>query len=455
MMKTILIVDDEPGTRRSLKIILEDDYQVLTANDARQALKILKINPVNLIFLDIFMGEMNGMELLKILRNKYPHIKVVMVTAAKSLKTASEALDSGVADYIVKPFAVEEIRLVAKRVLKLHKLTGELELLRAESRSAYNGNGIVGESPVLKRILKQITRIAPTKTPVLISGETGTGKELIARTIHSQSQREKRPFIAVHCASLPESLLESELFGYEPGAFTGAEKQKPGFFELADGGTLFLDEIGEMSLATQVKILRVLQESEFSRVGGTKTIKVDVRLISATNKDLKKQIRKKTFREDLYYRLNVVSLDIPPLRERKEDIAILTEYYFNKYKTEMNLPVKRISPQALKIMEEYSWLGNIREMKNVLERVLVLHGKEKVIMPFHLPPDLSDIAPHSFYRNTDDIFKNSSLEESVAEFERKLIEKALQKAGGVQTQAAEILKVSRRVLRYRMEKLNI
>ncbi|HDL63850.1 MAG TPA: sigma-54-dependent Fis family transcriptional regulator, partial [Proteobacteria bacterium] len=313
---------------------------------------------------------------------------------------------------------------------------------------------IVGNSFALKRILDQIEYIKNTKTSVLITGDTGTGKELIARDIHLRSIRNGGPFIPVHCASLPESLMESELFGHEKGAFTGAYRMKQGCFELADEGSIFLDEIAELSLLTQSKLLRVLQEGEFIRVGGTEKIRVDVRVITATNQNLKEMLGRKKFREDLYYRINVVHFHLPPLRERSEDIPYLIDHFFLSIKKELNLPVEEINPEAITIMQKYLWPGNIRELKNVLERVLVLHGFEKDILPSHLPLELLE-SPSFISLRRNDMNEEYSLQESVNNFERELIETALERTEGNQTQAARLLNTTRRILRYRVEKLKL
>lgn len=452
MLNNLLIVDDELGTRRSLEEIFKNSYRVFSVENGRQALEVLGKENVDLVILDIFMDDMSGMNLLPVLQREHPHTGVIMVTGSRSLKTAGEALRSGADDYIVKPFSVEEMREVVDRVIKYRQG-------RRRGRNLTNGNDydygeIVGKAPALNKILNQIKQIKNTRSPVLITGDTGTGKELIARAIHFRGSRAAFPFVPVHGAALPETLLESELFGHEKGAFTGAFRQKKGCFELADGGSIFLDEIAELSTPTQSKLLRVLQDGEFTRVGGTEKIKVDVRVITATNRDLKEMLSRKEFREDLYYRINVIHFHLPPLRERSDDIPHLVDYYFQNIKSELNLPVERISPEVVSIMKKYHWPGNIRELKNILERVMVLYGGKKVIQPDHLPPELLESDPAI----SGGIGKSPgeySLQEAVNNYERELIVSALERAGGNQSEAARILNTTRRILRYRVEKLNL
>ncbi len=453
-MKSILIVDDELSTRQSLKMIFKEDYRIFSADSAKQALEIIKVQSINLVILDVFMDEMDGMSLLRLLHRDYPHMRIIMVTGARSLKTAGEALQAGADDYIVKPFSVEEMRMVVDQVIKSPAAINKARLLSGGGGWDCDYKEIVGNSFALKRILDQIEYIKNTKTSVLITGDTGTGKELIARDIHLRSIRNGGPFIPVHCASLPESLMESELFGHEKGAFTGAYRMKQGCFELADEGSIFLDEIAELSLLTQSKLLRVLQEGEFIRVGGTEKIRVDVRVITATNQNLKEMLGRKKFREDLYYRINVVHFHLPPLRERSEDIPYLIDHFFLSIKKELNLPVEEINPEAITIMQKYLWPGNIRELKNVLERVLVLHGFEKDILPSHLPLELLE-SPSFISLRRNDMNEEYSLQESVNNFERELIETALERTEGNQTQAARLLNTTRRILRYRVEKLKL
>ncbi|MCF6158606.1 MAG: sigma-54-dependent Fis family transcriptional regulator [wastewater metagenome] len=456
-MKTILVVDDEISILESFRMILKDNYRVLTANNGAKALEILHGESINLVILDIIMPGMSGLDVLKEMNKVVPDIDVIVVTAVKAVKTAIEAMKLGASDYVIKPFDVEEIRLIIDKTLQSRALSQEVAYLRSEIHKDFEFSNIIGQSPAMKQIFDTVVRVAKGNSPVLIRGESGTGKELIARAIHFQGLRKTKPFVAVSCPNLHDTLLESELFGHEKGAFTNATDRKAGRFELANGGTIFLDEISEMSLPNQAKLLRVLQEYEFVRVGGTKTISIDVRLIAATNVDLKSAIAKGIFREDLFYRINVVPIDLPPLRERKDDIAFLIDHYFQKYKDELHAKAKRIHPSTMKLLEDYCWPGNIRELKNVVERVLTLYGDNESILCEHLPLEIrrndNDIPFHLI--NPGDLLGTESLDTVVSRIEKALIEKALIKANGRQTKAAQFLKTTRRILRYKMDKLGI
>ncbi len=457
-MKTILVVDDEPGILESFRMILKDDYNVLTVTDGAKALEILRNETVNLVILDIMLPGMSGLEVLGEIRKIENDVEVIMVTAIKALKTAIDAMKLGASDYIIKPFDVEEIKFVIDKTLRSGEIAHEVAYLRSELNKDFEFNNIVGQSPPMRRIFDTIVKVAKGDSPVLITGESGTGKELIARAIHLQSPRRNKPFVAVSCPNLPDNLLESELFGYEKGAFTNATDRKTGRFELANGGTVFLDEISEMSMSNQAKLLRVLQEYEFVRVGGTKTISIDVRLIASTNVDLKTAIAKGTFREDLFYRINVVPLNVPALRNRREDIPILVNHYFQKFKLELHPKTRRIQPATMRLFEDYDWPGNIRELKNVVERILTLHGDDDAILDEHLPAEIKNgravpVAHHS--GNLAELVDAASFDEIVSRIEKDLIEKALKRADGIQTRAAQILKTTRRILRYKMDKLGL
>ncbi len=457
-MRTILVVDDELSILESFRMILKEKYRVLAALDGVKALEILRNECVNLVILDIMLPGMSGLEVLSEIRKIDNDVEVIMVTAVKAVKTAIEAMKLGAADYIIKPFDVEEIKFVIDKTLRSGELAHEVAYLRAELNKNFEFNNIVGQSPAMRQIFDTIIRVARGDSPVLITGESGTGKELIVRAIHLQSPRKNRPFVAVSCPNLPDNLLESELFGHEKGSFTNATDKKIGRFELANGGTIFLDEISEMSLSNQAKLLRVLQEYEFVRVGGTKTISIDVRLIASTNTDLKTAISKGTFREDLFYRINVVPLDVPALRNRKEDIPFLINHYFQKFKEELRSKTRKIQPSVMELFENYDWPGNIRELKNVIERILTLYGDCDAILEAHLPVEIKSGDTHHTSYNSNgllELLDAESLDEIVSRIEKELIEKALQKANGVQTRAAQILKTTRRVLRYKMDKLGI
>ncbi len=372
--KSLLIVDDEPNIRRVLEAVFtKDGYQVRTADNGRKALDVVATDPnLNVVICDLIMPDMNGVEVLKAVRELNPGLSVVMITAHGTIKTAVDAMKLGAFDYITKPFDMDEIKLVVKNALERSRLMGENVELKQELKGRYKFDNIVGQSGKMQEVYKIIERVAGSNATVLIRGESGTGKELVARAIHYNSPRAQKQFVAVSCAALPETLLESELFGHEKGSFTGATGQKIGRFELAHQGTLFLDEIPEVSPAVQVKLLRALQEREFERVGGTKTVKVDVRLIAATNRDLEQLVADGVFRADLYYRLQVIQVFLPSLRERREDIPPLAEHFIQKFNKENAKEVKFLSPEALELVMKYDWPGNIRELENAIERCVVL-----------------------------------------------------------------------------------
>lgn len=370
MAESILIVDDEVSILNSLSPILEDEgYQVMVAKSGEEALRIIASEPPDLMLLDIWMPEMDGLETLKRARAQMPRLQVMMMSGHGSIETAVKAIKLGAYDYIEKPLSLENVTLRVRHALDQRRLEEENQSLRTKFERRYE---LVGNSPAMQRLRQLIATAAPTNGRVLISGENGTGKELVARAIHFQSPRRDRPFVAVNCAAIPENLIESELLGHERGAFTGATMQKRGQFEQADGGTLFLDEIGDMSLNTQAKVLRVLQEQQFTRVGGTKLIKVDVRVIAASNKNLAQEIEKGNFRDDLFYRLNVLPIDVPPLRERREDIPLLVRHFMQMHAEEQGLKVKEVAPETMEAFKLYDWPGNIRELRNLIERLMIL-----------------------------------------------------------------------------------
>lgn len=450
-MKHILIVDDELGTRESLRQVFARDYRVSLAGDAASALQCLGREPVDLVLLDIMMPDRDGLSLLRDILEGFPHVAVVMVSAATSVRPVVEAIRAGAYDYITKPFDVDDVRRMAERAIEQGALRRRVEVLQNELSREYPIQDIVGRAPVFTRALSEARKAAETGSTVLISGESGTGKELVARLIHALSSRRDEPFVAVHCVSLPESLMESELFGHEKGAFTSADRRRLGRFDLAGSGTIFFDEVGEMPLTTQVKLLRVLQEREYMRVGGTQTIHTNARVIAATARDLRAEVQAHRFRDDLFYRLNVVPIRLPPLRERRDDVPLLLEHFLREFRVALNATTVRFGPAAMKLLAHYSWPGNVRELRNLVERVLVLHGRQEEIQPEHLPDEIrggSGVLPLAGDNG-------QSLEEAVNAFERQLVMKALAAAGGVQTRAAELLGTTRRILRYRMEKLKI
>ncbi|MEP7150361.1 MAG: sigma-54 dependent transcriptional regulator [Nitrospira sp.] len=370
MSASILIVDDEVSILNSLSSILEDEgYEVNVAKSGVEALKLCTVNPPELMMLDIWMPEMDGLETLRRLRELVPNTQVMMMSGHGSIETAVKAIKLGAYDYIEKPLSLENVTLRVKHALDQHRLEQENRTLRTKVERKFE---LVGRAPVMQQLKQIIETAGPTNSRVLIGGENGTGKELVARAIHQHSPRVDRPFVAVNCAAIPETLIESELFGHERGSFSGATAMKRGQFEQADSGTLFLDEIADMSLSTQAKVLRALQEQQFTRVGGTKLIKVDVRVLAASNKDLLKEIDKGTFREDLFYRLNVVPIVVPPLRDRREDIPLLVKHFLHVHAEEQGLKIKQVSPEAMDVFMQYEWPGNIRELRNLIERLMIM-----------------------------------------------------------------------------------
>jgi DNA-binding NtrC family response regulator len=438
----ILVADDEPGIRDSFEALLKKEYDLQFAQDGEEVLAALRRTDVNLILLDIRMPGMNGIDVLRRIREANDTTDVIVVTAVKSLKTAVEAIKLGAFDYVTKPFDIHEILALIKRVMEKQALEKEVLYLRAEVAHGRRFESVVGSHPRMLEIYDLVARVAENIATVLLTGESGTGKEVLARTIHQQSPRAQRPFVAVNCAAIPAELLESELFGHERGAFTGAIQTRVGKFELASGGTLFLDEIGGLRLDLQTKILRALQEREIERVGGARTIKIDVRVIAASNRDLKKAVEAGSFRDDLYYRLNVVPIHLPPLRQRKDDIPLLVEHFLEKYNREFNRKVKGFSAGATAALYEYDWPGNIRELENVIERAVAL-AKGEVITLRELPLDIS-IRETEFL---DEVQRDRiTLRDARNHFEGQYILRVLEKVQGNQTEAARLLGLHRNTL---------
>jgi two-component system, NtrC family, response regulator AtoC len=458
--KQVLIVDDEPNLRKILAAQLaRDGYEVMTAEDGVQGLAALRENHIDLMVTDLKMPNLDGMALLREALAEDPDLPVVMITAHGTVDTAVEALKLGAFDYLTKPFDKDEVRQIVAKALRTREL-GDSETKDSGGPNTFARFGIVGNSDGLGELYQVLERVADTPTTVLITGESGTGKELVARALHEHSSRKGKPFIKVNCAAIPKELIESELFGYERGAFTGAVSSKPGRFELASGGTLFLDEIGEIPVEMQVKLLRALQESEFERVGGIKTLRVDVRLVAATNRDLKKLIAQGIFREDLYYRLNVVPIRLPALRERAADIPLLVEHFLGKFNTRLKKNVTGTEPEALRFMVSYPWPGNIRELENMVERaVLFCDGPN--LRPADLPGELRG-APAIPVRDVGDdasVPLESGLKEHVkiamSKLERELVSRALSQTNGNVTHAARLLKISRKGLQLKMKELGL
>lgn len=450
-MKHILVVDDERGTRESLKAVFSDRYILSEAENAAEGLQKLSEERVDLLLLDVIMPETDGLTLLKEARSLYPGLPVIMISGTTSARPVVEAMRVGAQDFVTKPFDVEELRHIVERAIENTTLHRKLESLESEVAREFPVGEIVGESASFMRALEDARKAAETDATILVRGESGTGKELVARLVHNLSGRRDEPFVAVHCAALSEQLMESELFGHEKGAFTGADRQKPGRFDLAGSGTIFFDEVSEMALSTQVKLLRVLQEREFMRVGGTKIIRTDARIVAATAKDLRTQAEAGEFRDDLYYRLSVVPLVLPPLRERPGDISLLARHFLGCFGSNLDARTGEFSAEAMEALESYAWPGNVRELRNIVERMLVLHGSETQVLPQFLPEEFH--GGRGVRGGGRD--EEGTLEQKVNRYEQELIADALEKSGGVQTRAAEALGTTRRILKYRMEKLGI
>jgi two-component system NtrC family response regulator len=448
-MSTVLVVDDEKNYLIVLEDLLEDEgYSVLTASSGTEALEIIKSKPVDTVLTDIKMPGISGVELLDTVTEIDPDLPVILMTAFAEVDQAVSAMKMGALDHIQKPFDNKEIRSAVARGVEKRSLIKNIRHLETELGSLW-GN-IIGKSKALEGVFSVMKRAADTPTTVLVTGESGTGKELVARGLHAASSRNKAPFVSINCAAVPENLLESELFGYERGAFTGAANMRQGKFEFADGGTLFLDEIGEMSLGLQVKLLRILQEQEFQRVGGNRDIKVDVRVIAATNKDLKEEVDARRFRDDLYFRLNVVMIEIPPLRERRDDIPLLTAHFLEKFRRKLGREIFAVEPDAMSALYGYSWPGNVRELENVIERALVL-CKGTTVTAKDLPPEIRE-SPEIEEGLDNLISWERSLPETLEAIEERMIRQALKKADKVQAQAAKMLGISRSNLQYKMKK---
>ncbi len=449
----VMVVDDEAGVRQSLQLVFNKTYRVLEAPSADEAIQKITDEKPDVVLLDIMMPGADGLAVLKQIKSIHPDCQVIMLTGLNTARTAFAAKGTGAFDYVTKPFDVEELRLRVEHALEKVQLSRELERLKEEVGRKYGIDHIIGRSKQIIDIFKAVSMVAAKKSTVLVTGESGTGKELIARAIHYNSDRRSKPFVVVNCAALPDTLIESELFGYERGAFTNASQKKIGRFELAHGGTLFLDEIGELNLSTQAKFLRAIEQETFSRLGGTEEIKVDVRVIAASNRELEQLAKTGEFRPDLFYRLNVVSLFLPPLRERREDIALLLDHFLRIKSQEHSISMKSLSPEVVDFFAAYPWPGNVRELENLLERLTILTPHETIALR-DLPTGMRSTDQTATLK--EDVLTGSRpLSDAVDEFERELIVKALQRTGFNQTKAASLLGTSRRILKYRIEKLNI
>jgi two-component system response regulator AtoC len=444
----LLVVDDDPVTVDLLKEVLsKEGYEVSTALSGEEAIAYGMDKLFDIIITDVRMGEKDGMEVLRFFKKSAPETTVIMITAFGSIETAIEAIREGAYDYISKPFKLEEIKFTIQRALEQRRLVQENKFYRMELLDKYQFKNVIGRTSLMFQVYKTIAKVADTKSTVLICGERGTGKELIARSIHYNSQRNHRPFIPVDCASLVETLIESELFGHVRGAFTGASSGKRGLLEEAEGGTLFLDEVGNLNLSMQSKLLRFLQEREIKRVGGTESIKVDVRVIAATNQPLEPLVKSGKFREDLFDRLNVVSITLPPLRERKDDIPLLTNHFLQKFSEENHKNISHISPEALEIIFHYSWPGNVRELEHTIERAIIL-SRHPMILPEDLPKKMADEI-----KDPEILSPGKPL--SLRELEKRYVLKVLQETGGNKKKASEILGIDRTTLYRILEKENL
>ena len=446
-LPVVLVVDDEQGVLEAFKAILSDKFKVLTADSGKEALNKVKEESVSLVFLDIKMSDMTGIQVLSKIKEYDKDILVIMATAVNDIKTVVKAIQLGAFNYVTKPFDAEEIMVVARKAIEHKKLRKEIIYSRFQQEKAGIGS-IIGKSRKMKDVYKMIERVSGNDATTLITGESGTGKELAAHAIHYSSSRQNKPFIALNCASIPENLLESELFGYEKGAFTDAAAQKLGILELADEGTLFLDEISDLRLDMQAKLLRVLEEKEIKRVGGIKIIKIDVRIISATNIDLRQAVREGKFRQDLYYRLNIIPIRLPALRERKEDIPLLAEHFLRKYNQALKKEIDGFSGEALRYLMNYNWPGNVRELKNIIERLAVLKD-EGIINPKDL---LFDTLVKSDLKG---FLAEGTLKQACNDFERQYIKAVLEEVSGNQSEASKALGIHRNALFNKMKKLGL
>ena len=455
----ILVIDDERSMLELLEIILtKEGYQVTCADSGKQATSLIQKGSYDLLLCDIKLGDVSGIEVLKRAKEKNPDSVVIMISAYSSAENAVEAMNEGAYDYVPKPFDNEELKHTVKSALDMRTLDQEEKAINVDRDETLHFGKIVGSSPRMLHIFDMIRQVAGTKTNILITGESGTGKELIAKAIHEQSDREEKPFVVINCGSIPETLMESEFFGHKKGAFTGASDNKKGLFEVADQGTVFLDEIGELSTSFQVKLLRAVQEKVFKRVGDTQDISVDIRFISATNKDLNKEIIGGRFREDLFYRLNVIEIKIPPLRERKGDLKPLAQYFLDKYSKEMGKKITKITSYAIELLKKYDFPGNIRELENLLERSVALTSTN-ILLPDSLELSIykkrwiEGVKDRRF--DLDEVAHGVSVDTILAEIERAYLEKALDLTQGNKHAAAKLLGITFRSIRYRLDKLNL
>lgn len=457
MKARVLVVDDEESIREFLEIMLKKEgYEVTCVEDGQQALDLLKKKSVDMVISDLQMPNVTGIELLKQVKDQYPDMLFMMITAFGTTETAVEAMKLGAYDYITKPFKIDEVRINIANALRSQNLEVENRTLKKELKQEYSFQNLVGNSETMHRIYELIRRVSQTPTNVLVTGESGTGKEMVAKAIHYNGPLKDKPFVTVNCGAIPESLMESEMFGHKKGSFTGAVADKTGLFEVADGGTLFLDEVGELPITIQVKLLRAIQERVIRRVGGTDDTKIEVRIIAATNRDLEEMVSTGDFRQDLFYRLNVINIKTPSLRERKEDIQLLANHFLQKYNSRLSKAIGGISDDAMLVLQKYDYPGNVRELENVIERTVALEGGS-TILPESLPPFVNTpsgrklASSHEIEITEDGI----DLDKVIGQIEKELLVKAIHASGGVKKRAAKLLNITFRSMRYRVEKYNL
>lgn len=457
MKPRILVVDDEESIREFLEIMLKKEgYEVLTAEDGLKAKDLLSKKSVNMVISDLQMPNMTGIELLKHVRETYPDIVFMMITAFGTTETAVEAMKMGAYDYLTKPFKIDEVRINIQNALRASNLEVENRVLKKELVKEYSFQNLVGNSDAMHSIYDMVKRVSIAPTNVLITGESGTGKEVVAKAIHYNGPLKEKPFITINCGAIPEQLMESEMFGHKKGSFTGAIADKTGLFEVADGGTLFLDEVGELPVQIQVKLLRALQERQIRRVGATEDIKVDVRIIAATNRDLEKMVKDGTFRQDLFYRLNVINIRTPSLRDRKDDIPLLANHFLKKYNERLNKNIGGISVEAMEMLKKYDYPGNVRELENIIERTVALEGGA-TILPESLPPFVNTPSGRKMASSNEIEIGDEGvdLDKIIGQIEKELIIKAIHHAGGVKKRASKLLNITFRSMRYRVEKYGL
>ena len=457
---SILVIDDERSMRELLDVLLsKEGYEITCAESGRKAISLVEKKDFDLLLCDIKLGDISGIDVLRAAKKKNLNIVVIMISAYASTETAVEAMNEGAYDYVPKPFNNNELKETIANALELKTIDQEKKLIDDELKKQLHFEKIIGNSPAMMHVYNLIRQVAKTKTSILVTGESGTGKELIARAIHDESDRSDKPFIVINCGGIPETLMESELFGHKKGSFTGSTQDKKGLFEVADKGTVFLDEIGDLSIHLQVKLLRVVQERAFKPVGGNEDISVDIRIISATNKELAKEVIEGRFREDLFYRLNVIEIKLPPLRERKSDLRVLAQHFLEKYSSEMGKKITKISSYAINLLNNYSFPGNIRELENLMERSVAITDTNIIL------PDSLAISMHKRRRfvegvkgrrfDLNDVQKGVSLDTILEDLERAYIINALEFSGGDKIKAAELLGINARSMRYRLDKLDV